>query len=215
MMSPCGVVFWTKSEEALKRYGGECDGHSNQAVPELFNNEDGVGDLNGESQSASTHAAPVGGYNGLAMNVHACADHDVAQNQGIGDVNKLNPSKTVLVAAAATQEKQLSNDVCAVSHRVQQLQRELQRVKLERGEPLEFVVKKRVQRTPGIRATRRLTIEQRDGVAVMVNRSPRGSERNVLRVCDIEKVTGNGALNITFRYGWYASAALSACLVWS
>ena len=32
------------------------------------------------------------------------------------------------------------------------------------------------------------------------HRSPRGSERNALNVCDIDKVTGNGAVNITFRW---------------
>jgi hypothetical protein len=57
-----------------------------------------------------------------------------------------------------------------VNAKIQRVQNEMQKLNLQLKLPLEFVVKKRVKRTPGIRATRRLTIERRNGEAVLVNR---------------------------------------------
>ncbi len=66
--------------------------------------------------------------------------------------------------------KHLSRDISAMCSQVHHVRREIQKAWLDSGMPVEFVVKKRVQRTPGIRATRKLTLEQRDGEAWLVNR---------------------------------------------
>jgi hypothetical protein len=118
--------------------------------------------------------------------------HDEAMHASNDDVSAVNRTERHM-------RVHLSDDVRAVGHAVHDVRRDIQRLKLEMKLPLEFKVKKRVQRTPGIRATRKLTIEQRDGEPVLVNRTPRGSERNVLRVCDVERLTAAGALNIAFR----------------
>jgi hypothetical protein len=88
-----------------------------------------------------------------------CSDDDDQQ-----PVNKLTQ------AQMERQVQELSNQACAVSRHVCKTHRDVLMVKLELGMPVEFVVKKRVQCTPGIRATRKLTLEQRDGEPVLVNR---------------------------------------------
>ena len=74
------------------------------------------------------------------------------------------------VAQVAAEAQVLASDLSAVRRQMHAVQRDMLRARLDLHLPLEFAVKKRVQRTPGIRAKRTLTLEQRDGEAWLVNR---------------------------------------------
>ena len=74
------------------------------------------------------------------------------------------------VAQVAAEAQVLASDLSAVRRQMHAVQRDMPRARLDLHLPLEFAVKKRVQRTPGIRAKRTLMLEQRDGEAWLVNR---------------------------------------------
>jgi hypothetical protein len=142
-------------------------------------------------ETRGRHAAAMAAHDHLKVE-HAAAM--ACDRRGHGQLEG-----TSKVMEVVTRTHELSDKVSTVSNHVLDVQRQYQKLRLEAGMSVEFMVKKRVQSTP-TRATRKLTLEVRDGEPVLVNSTHKGCERNVLRVMDIERLAGSGALNIKFGY---------------
>jgi hypothetical protein len=190
VMTPCGAVMWTACRDAL-RYCNE-DGNSHA----LLQHEAVAMQRHGDSvfaadaravQSYGEAQAPGSGEMRVQPDASICSAQSncahaayarqqpenatvAAQQDAVDDGAEEKRVGVLARANFAAEAKQLSKDICTVCGSVREVQREVQRAKLEAGMPIKFAVKKRVKRTPGIRATRWLTLELRDGEPVMVNR---------------------------------------------